>query len=95
METARSLTPEEEDRCLQFLETMGINDPDHRFLSNRGYFAIFLSNLRPETTGPSINPHVREYREMIRLLSIAGMERLRELLRRNQRKDNPSATPVR
>lgn len=78
----RELTREEEKRCVRFLKQMGIDRPDHRFLSDRGYFGIFLSGLNPSEVKMDGAPlERREFQEHIRLLAIAGVDRLRDLIR--------------
>lgn len=81
----RPLTPDEEIRCLEFLNLMGIKDKNHRVLSDRGFFGIFLSGLTPDDVrrdGASVER--QEIQEVIRLLAIAGAESIRELLDRQE-----------
>ncbi len=74
---AAPLTPAEERRCLEFLRRLGITSPDHRILSDRGYFGLFLSGLHPEEVGETDHPSVQEFREIVRLLARAGVDRIR------------------
>lgn len=80
----RPLNTEEETRCLQFLEQLGVTKPDHRVLSDRGFFGIFLSGLTPDDLPHREAPMERqEIQETIRLLAIAGVDNIRDLLARN------------
>ncbi len=67
-------------RCRDFLILLGIDTPDHRFLSRRGYFNIFLSGLRPEDVGKHQHPSVQEFRGTIQILAKLGVERVRSLI---------------
>ncbi|MCC5874885.1 MAG: hypothetical protein JJU11_01575 [Candidatus Sumerlaeia bacterium] len=79
----RSLTQEEETRCLQFLEQLGINEPGHRVLADRGFFGLFLSGLTPDDVpGKGVPMERKEIQETIRLLAIAGVDNIRDLLAR-------------
>lgn len=92
MPTRKELTPEEEHRCLEFLKVLGVDQPHHRVLSDRGFFGIFLCGLHPEDIGEE-HPDIKEFRETVRLLSIAGVERLRILLEQQNRKAKPPGPP--
>lgn len=78
----RELSSEEADRCIEFLHRLGVREPDHRLLSDRGYFGIFLCGLSPEELPDDgdYHPSVVEFRETIRLLAVAGIEQLREIV---------------
>lgn len=78
----RELGPEEADRCIEFLHCLGVREADHRLLSDRGYFGIFLCGLSPEELPEDgdYHPSMVEFRETIRLLATAGIEQLRELV---------------
>lgn len=65
---------------------LGVDDPSHRVLSDRGYFGIFLCGLHPEDVGSGEHPSLEEFRQTVRLLAIAGTDRLQELLRREAKK---------
>ena len=82
---AKILTPEEEARCVHFLRLLNITSSDDRFLSERGYFSLYLSGLQPEEVGEDVHPDQREFREIVRLLSLAGVEQIRAILDRRQK----------
>lgn len=88
----RELTPDEERRCVEFLRVLRITDPDHRVLSERGFFGLYLTGLTPEEVDRSAPPAVQEFRETIRLLCLAGVERLRELVREDRARRTPSTS---
>ncbi|MCC6546302.1 hypothetical protein IT570_03950 [Candidatus Sumerlaeota bacterium] len=85
MGPAKILTPEEEARCVHFLRLLNITSPTDRFLSDRGFFSLFLSGLHPDEVGEDVHPDQREFREIIRLLSLAGVEQIRSILERREK----------
>lgn len=94
MGTRRLLSPEEGRRCVEFLQLLGVKGPGDRFLSDRGYFGLFLCGLHPEEVPKDIPPDERQFKEMIRLLSEAGVEQIRGLfLQLESPPPSPSATP--
>lgn len=80
MPNRKPLSAEEEKRCVDFLHALGVKSPDHQILSDRGYFGIFLTGLTPEEIPTDTHPSIREFKESVRLLAFAGIERLRDLL---------------
>lgn len=83
----RTLTEAETARCVQFLRTLGIRDPNHEVLSNRGFFALFLSGLQQDGVRQrNLSERHRAYLDTIRLLSILGVEKVREVLAEIQKK---------
>ncbi|MEO8377651.1 MAG: hypothetical protein ABI579_08260, partial [Candidatus Sumerlaeota bacterium] len=85
MGPAKRLTPEEEARCVHFLRLLNITNPNDRFLSDRGYFSLYLSGLHPEEVGEEVHPNQRDFREIIRLLSLAGVDQIRAILEKRQK----------
>lgn len=77
---AAPLTADEKRRCLKFLRDLDITSPDHRILSDRGYFGLFLSGLHPEDVGKSEHPSIDEFRAIVRLLAKAGVDEIRAIL---------------
>jgi hypothetical protein len=94
MSIQKTLTQEEEERCFRFLKVLGITRAEDRFLSDRGYFSLYLTGLRPEEVGADVHPDSREFREMIRLLSLAGVEQIRDVLRRRSTGEVAQLTPL-
>ena len=85
MSPGRPLTPEEERKCLEALRVLGVTTPEHQIFSHRGFFALFLSSLTPDNlVDTSPHPGTEEFREVRRLLSIAGADTLRQLLAREE-----------
>lgn len=93
MSIQKTLTQEEEERCFRFLKVLGITRRS-RFLSDRGCFSLYLTGLRPEEVGADVDPDSREFREMIRLLSLAGVEQIRDVLRRRSSRGVAQLTPL-
>jgi len=75
------LSPEEERECVEALRLFGIVNPAHPVLANRGYLAVYLTNLRPDQVQiGGRNPTADEFRYLRKLLTRAGVSRLKELL---------------
>ncbi|MCB2154580.1 hypothetical protein KQI84_06810 [bacterium] len=85
MSPGRSLTPEEERKCVEALRLLGVTEPDHQIFSHRGFFSLFLANLTPDNMhDTSPHPGSEEFREVRRLLAVAGLDKLRQLLAQEQ-----------
>ncbi len=86
------LTPEEKKRCLSALRVLGIKSPDHPILNNRGFFNLYLANLTHQRKTNDTPQKAREFHEIIHLLTVAGTDRLKVMLKEAQQEQS-TATP--